>query len=409
MAPGAKKAPTKQTAKTAAAKKAPAKQPAKKAGAKKPPTKPTKPASASPHGGLAFERLGSDAGEIPVRISYRIIELFSAGLYSSPNKALEELVTNSYDAWAHRVDLLMPGNLGASDAAIWVVDDGESMDLAGLVDLWQIAKSTKRDRPIREGRKPVGKFGIGKLATYVLANKLTYVCLRDHNVLAVTMDFSQVDQTGDQDDTQITLSVRELDDDDLREALLPMRALPGGNDVADRLETKRDESWTAVAMSSLKPAANELVPGTIRWILSTALPMSPAFSLTMGGKPIKSSVERAKILRRWNVGTVVDDLPSGVTASTDDDDKLCLEIEGLGPISGKVEIYKDILTKGKASEIGHSHGFFVRVLGRLLNLNDPLFGMPALSHASFNRFRMEIDVDGLDEYLTSTSPDRSRG
>lgn len=374
--------------------------PAKKAAAKK--RAAAKKTSASPSGGLALEHVGSSAGEIPVRISYRIIELFSAGLYSSPNKALEELVTNSYDAWSDHVDLLLPANLRASDATIWVVDNGESMDLAGLIDLWQIAKSTKRTRPLRAGRKPVGKFGIGKLATYVLASKLTYLCRRDGQVLAVTMDFGQVDQSADQDDTIVTLAVRSLDDDELHEALLPMRQLPGGAEVADRIEAGEWETWTAAALSSLKPAAHELVAGMVRWILSTALPMSPAFSLTMNGKDVKSSVEKAKILKRWDVGKEKKDLPSGVDATQDDDGRVCVEIEGLGNIYGRVEIYKDLLTKGKASELGHSHGFFVRVLGRLLNLDDPLFGMPALSHSSFNRFRMEIDADGLDDFLTST-------
>ena len=46
------------------------------------------------------ETIGNTIDQIPVTISYRIIELFSAGLYSSPNKAFEELVSNSYDAMA---------------------------------------------------------------------------------------------------------------------------------------------------------------------------------------------------------------------------------------------------------------------------------------------------------------------
>ena len=44
--------------------------------------------------------LGTTIDNISVTISYRIIELFSAGLYSSPNKAFEELICNSYDAFA---------------------------------------------------------------------------------------------------------------------------------------------------------------------------------------------------------------------------------------------------------------------------------------------------------------------
>ena len=46
---------------------------------------------------------GKKIDDIHVTLSYRIIELFSAGLYSSPNKAFEELVCNSYDAHASKV------------------------------------------------------------------------------------------------------------------------------------------------------------------------------------------------------------------------------------------------------------------------------------------------------------------
>ena len=41
-----------------------------------------------------FVTIGSATDKIQVRLSYRIIELFSEGLYASPNKAVEELVAN---------------------------------------------------------------------------------------------------------------------------------------------------------------------------------------------------------------------------------------------------------------------------------------------------------------------------
>ena len=39
-----------------------------------------------------FETAGSTTDQIDVKISHRIIQLFSEGLYSSSNKAVEELV-----------------------------------------------------------------------------------------------------------------------------------------------------------------------------------------------------------------------------------------------------------------------------------------------------------------------------
>ena len=43
----------------------------------------------------AFYEVGKEADKIDVRVSYHIIKLFSDGLYSSPNKAVEELVSNA--------------------------------------------------------------------------------------------------------------------------------------------------------------------------------------------------------------------------------------------------------------------------------------------------------------------------
>ena len=45
---------------------------------------------------------GTQVDTIPVSINYDIIYHFSEGLYSSPHKAIEELVSNSYDAGERR-------------------------------------------------------------------------------------------------------------------------------------------------------------------------------------------------------------------------------------------------------------------------------------------------------------------
>ena len=50
-----------------------------------------------------FANIGKRTDTINVLLSYRIVELFSEGLYSSPNKAIEELVANSFDAGALRL------------------------------------------------------------------------------------------------------------------------------------------------------------------------------------------------------------------------------------------------------------------------------------------------------------------
>jgi hypothetical protein len=74
------------------------------------------------------------------------------------------------------------------------------MTYDGLVNLWQIGRSRKRDAEIekRSHRKQIGKFGIGKLATYTVANQLTYITKSPQGILGVTIDFTQFDAGHDE-------------------------------------------------------------------------------------------------------------------------------------------------------------------------------------------------------------------
>ena len=76
------------------------------------------------HTNVAFETVGQQTDTIDVKISHRIIQLFSEGLYSSSSKAVEELVSNSFDAGAQNVHVIISPDLQDPDATIVVLDDG---------------------------------------------------------------------------------------------------------------------------------------------------------------------------------------------------------------------------------------------------------------------------------------------
>ena len=127
-----------------------------------------------------FETLAqNEAAEKPVtvRLSLALVRLLSEQLYQSPSKAIEELVVNAYDAYAKQCRVFVPTPSDTTTDYIAFFDDGEGMTYDGLVNLWQIGRSRKRDEEIekRSHRKQIGKFGIGKLATYTVANQLTYI------------------------------------------------------------------------------------------------------------------------------------------------------------------------------------------------------------------------------------------
>lgn len=125
-----------------------------------------------------------------------------------PTRHFEELISNSWDANATEVYVRIPGDLKLENAAIWILDNGTSMNVSGFEQLWSIASSSKRNTEIISGRKQIGKFGIGKLATYVLANELTYICkAKDGVIRIITMDYRLIDEAKSSHIDQLPLSV----------------------------------------------------------------------------------------------------------------------------------------------------------------------------------------------------------
>ncbi len=162
------------------------------------------------HGGTAFFGTFKDANELAPRCDFKNGREQDLGR----NKAFEELVTNSFDAGALNVNVILPSDPTAKNASIIVVDDGEGMNALGLEELWQIGATQKRLRgDLPRGRSQIGKFGIGKLATYVLANRLTYISKSGRKYYATSMDYTRLDSAakmGVVAQEPIKLEVREL-------------------------------------------------------------------------------------------------------------------------------------------------------------------------------------------------------
>ena len=365
----------------------------------------------------SFAAIGDETDNIEVRLSYRIVELFSEGLYTSPNKAVEELVANSFDAGALRVHVFLSSNLHDQDATIAVFDDGEGMDQEGLKRHWLIGISNKRKlSALPRGRQQIGKFGIGKLATYVLAGRLTHITKCDGKYFSTSMDYQNIERRVGQEvepKAPIKLALRELTKKQAKQAVESWTQTAAFKAAKIALfGTGSPESWTLSIMSSLKPKVHEIKMGTLGWVLRTALPLRPDFGIWLNGKKLESSKKGSGLIKRWVLGKDLVDLPrpsprpiaasENVDVAKSSEHRFGLDVPGLGRITGYAEAYKDLLT-GKSDEIGRSHGFFVYVYGRLLNVDDGHFGISPdeLRHGTFGRFRLIVHIDRLDEGLRS--------
>jgi hypothetical protein len=411
---------------------------------------PTSPATVPAAGAPSPETIGQVASTIQVELSTRFLEHFSEQLYSSPQKAFEELISNGWDAGADCVDVRIPTDLGVPNASLCVLDNGASMDAEGLRQLWHIAFSPKQGKSEQYGRPLIGKFGIGKLATYVLADKLTYICrAADGKIRRVTMDYSSIDKTKGKDTliSNLQLELFEVTEDEVGDALatVPDGAAilnlikksiprPAGDLIDDEfgadkssLQKPPSQTWTLVVLSNLKPVGKELKIGVLRRMLEAALPFGSEMAISINGELLSSSKTDNPVLHEWAIGpdleldsVEIDEnevlLGDADNAQASTAKKLIpikslssptphVLIPGIGKITGRVRLFVDRVTGGKSEERGASNGFHINVLGRVINGHDPSFGEENLSHAAWARFRMTVRADGLNELLTT---DRER-
>ena len=368
-----------------------------------------------------FSTIGNSIGNIDVRLSYKIVELFSEGLYASPNKAIEELVANSFDAGAQKVAVFLPADFHTQGATIAVLDDGEGMDANGLKQHWLIGISNKRRLlKLPKAREQIGKFGIGKLATYVLAGRLTHISKKDGKFYSTSMDYEKIDkrtEEGVEPKTPIKISLRELTEAQAEEALAAWINTAAFKNCDFKLFGKGvAPSWTFAVLSNLKDKVHEIRRGTLEWVLRTALPLRDDFAIYLDGTKLEPSKSGKGRIKKWILGKDIKELsrpaPDEIETSEDksqpanSEKRFGLLHKDVGRITGYAEVYKDLLT-GKSDDWGRSNGFFVYVLGRLINVMDGHFGIKPdeLRHGTFGRIRVVVHMDGLDDFLQS---DRER-
>ncbi|MGD0581162.1 MAG: ATP-binding protein [Bryobacteraceae bacterium] len=326
-----------------------------------------------------FVTIGSTTDKINVRLSYRIIELFSEGLYASPIKAVEELVANSFDAGAQTVLVILSTNLHDQDASIVVIDDGEGMGVEGLKQHWLIGISNKRHLgdKLPRGRQQIGQFGIGKLATYVLSDRLTHISKHGGKYYSTSMDFSAIDRRLEKEvepKVPITIALRELKEAEAKEAVSTWTSAAAFKSSGMVLFGKgAPNTWTVAIMSDLKKKVHEIKPGVLEWVLRTALPLRDDFSIWYNGTRLAPSKQAKGRIGKWILGKDITELsrPAPIeTAASEDIDvpesdprHFGLDVPELGRVTGYAEAYKDLLA-GKSDEIGRSCLSSQAALGR---------------------------------------------
>ena len=372
--------------------------------------------------------LGSVVGEVVLQVDYQIIEHFSEHLYDSPNKAVEELVANGFDAFATEVRVFTPGPYTTERVIVW--DNGESMDVQGLKQLWWIAKSPKSNgarEEERDGktRKLIGKFGIGKLASYSVGGIISHLCRHGDDFYLVCIDYAQISGTDGappvSSEHPIRAPVIALDQNravTLLEGLFDTQ--PASLDAM-----LSEKSWTVAIIENLK--VDDLPSGRLKWVLGNGMPLRPDFSISVNLEPVESSIKKAAavewdfgstrvqdaITQRWDdalkqhevSGGLSFECVRGLDRTAPEESIPVVRFPNLGLVWGHIRLFDETLLRYRSVDTGRSHGFFLFVRGRLLNPDDEKLFLPDPSFQTFYRSQYIIHADDLDRDLLA---DRQR-
>ncbi len=126
-------------------------------------------------------------------------------LYEQSIELIRELVNNAYDADATRVDV------NVTEKEIVVADNGEGMNMEGLVQYFNVGSGEKLVNPLspRFGRNRIGQFGVGKFASLAAASRFEVTTQKGDFAARVVFDKERWVEGGDS--WQIPLTILERD------------------------------------------------------------------------------------------------------------------------------------------------------------------------------------------------------
>lgn len=135
--------------------------------------------------------------EFTITILGRLLEHLGVQMYKRRDVAIAELVANCWDAGAERVRISVPdaGEYDPNGSSITLLDDGRGMEPDQVEDEYLVVGRNRRsdeDTDVVEGRRILGRKGIGKLAGFGIATEMVVTTWRDGEATRITLNIDEL-------------------------------------------------------------------------------------------------------------------------------------------------------------------------------------------------------------------------
>ncbi|WP_299531819.1 ATP-binding protein [Ulvibacterium sp.] len=164
----------------------------------------------------------NQSGELEISVKFRprarLLKQLGDQLIKNESIALIELVKNSYDADASKVDIYMENVDSDEKGVIIIEDDGFGMSAKIVEDVWMEPgsdfKSKKFDRKEvtpKYKRLPIGEKGIGRFGVHKLGNHIEMTTkMEDNPEVVVRINWEVLDEHKYLEDVPVKLIVRRI-------------------------------------------------------------------------------------------------------------------------------------------------------------------------------------------------------
>ena len=327
---------------------------------------------------------------LEIRFHGRVIEHLGIDMYQSPVAAIAELISNSWDADATRVDVTLPDNLG-DDAEITIADNGYGMTFEQCQDRYLKVGYNRRKAQQTDktplGRPVMGRKGIGKFAGFGIAGEVDVATTSEETgeFTAFRLDLSKLLRSESEDDyadsTPLTVDVLEhYEPKDAR------RAEHGTKLTLRKLTLSKTPNHDQFRRSMAR-----------RFLL---MGKTDEFTVTVNDEPLPASIDEEKIEFDFPGAYEPDQRPAGMTL-----------VDGWGredvagnEVRWRISFYKDTISEEEIAGIAvFSHGKLAQ-RPFLFQLTGGYSGQQGTAYMSGR-----VEADFIDEQATDLiSTERQR-
>lgn len=141
-------------------------------------------------------RIETQTRTYQLQVLGRTLEHLGTQMYKRRDAAIAELVANCWDAGATEVCIEIPfEHYNSSDSVILIKDNGSGMSADNIQEDYLVIGRNKRQEEARDridGRLITGRKGIGKLAGFGIASKMTLLTWQRDRSVEFTLDITEL-------------------------------------------------------------------------------------------------------------------------------------------------------------------------------------------------------------------------